>query len=188
VRTFLLSSSLNSPGRFNGRDFQGGEGIGRSSGSLITRNGVCFTVSFMPVGGGTVSRSDSSAGESGRRSSQRAGARTYGAGPLVLEERGGMGEEAKGTLCATLPFLYITCPDQFSIEIPVHTALLPTYPIYPILSYPVFSCVLSAPPRLHPTPNPAPRTQPSSFTSTDHPIKKKKMGTKPEKKNEAHSV
>jgi hypothetical protein len=188
VRTFLLSSSSNSPGRFNGRDFQGGEGIGRSSGSLITRKGVCFTVSFMPVGGGPVSRSDSSAGESGRRSSQRAGARTYGAGPLVLEERGGMEEEAKGTLCATLPFLYITCPDQFSIEIPVHTALL-TYISY--LSYSFLSCLLLCPictTPITPYPQPSP-SHPTFLIHTDRsPDQKKEDGHQARKKNEAHSV
>lgn len=181
MRTFLLSSSSNSPGRFSGRDFQGGEGIGRSSGSLITRNGVCFTVSFMPVGGGTASRSDSSAGESGRRSSQRAGARTYGAGPLVLEERGGMEEEAKGVFAPLSLFVHHMSRSIFNRDSGVHS------PPLHILFFPILSSLVSY--LHHPDytlPQPNPRTRPSSFTPIDHPIKKKKMGTKPEKKNEAH--
>lgn len=187
MRTFRLSSSSNSPGRFSGRDFQGGEGIGLSSGSLITRNGVCFTVSLMPVvGGGIVSGSDSSAGESGRRSSQRAGARRYGAGPLALEERGGMEEEAKGTISFAPLSLFVHHMSRsiFNRDSAAHSPL--TYISY--LSYSFLSCVLSAPPRLHPTP-----TQPlAPDLPLSHPSitrsKKEKMGTKPEKKNEAHSV
>lgn len=181
MRTFLLSSSSNSPGRFSGRDFQGGEGIGRSSGSLITRNGVCFAVSVMRIddgGRGAVSTSDSS-GVSGRRSSQRAGARTYGAGPLVFEERGGMREEAKGLFAPLSLFVHHMARSIFNRDSATHSPST-IYPISPILSYPdLLQRPICSPP-IPPYLNPSLRTRPSSFTWSS--ITRSKMGTKPEKK------
>jgi len=69
----------------------------------MTRNGVCFTVSCMRGGASEVSEW---AGEAGRRSSQRAGARENGAGPFDLEERGGMKQEAKGLVAPLSVFVH----------------------------------------------------------------------------------
>jgi len=99
VRTFLLSSSStwsNSRGRLSDADFQGGEGIGLS---CCSDSCVCvssFSDCFLDSGGGIVSVSDSS--DSTRVSSQRAGARTYGADLLggeylSSEESGSMKQQ-----------------------------------------------------------------------------------------------
>lgn len=181
MRTFLLSSSSNSLGRFSGRDFQGGEGIGWSSGSLITRNGVCFTVSFIPIGGGAVSTSDSSAGESCRRSSQRAGARAYGAGSLALEERGGMEETAKGPFAPLSLFVHHMSTSIFNRDSAAHSPLYISN-----LSYSSYPGVLSVPARYHPPTS----TQPlaPNLPHSHPPIirsKKEDGAPSPKKKNEA---